>query len=161
TRLHLLEELREPPRPAGRPRLAQPADLETCLAWWAAFEVDAAEQAGRPAVAPLEPQDADLMQTRFDRGGVLLWEDDEGRVVHLTAANRPAYGVVRVGPVYTPADQRGRGYGSAGVAAVAAAAQRDGHEVCLFTDQANPVSNKIYAALGFVPVVDMAHMEIV
>lgn len=30
-----------------------------------------------------------------------------------------------------------------------------------FTDQASPVSNKIHAAIGFVPVVDMAHMEIV
>ncbi|WP_300406695.1 hypothetical protein [Nocardioides sp.] len=27
--------------------------------------------------------------------------------------------------------------------------------------QASPVSNKIHAAIGFAPVVDMAHMEIV
>ncbi len=81
-------------------------------------------------------------------------------MVHLTGVNLPAYGVVRVGPVYTPPEQRGRGYASATVAAVSAAAQRDGHRVCLFTDQANPVSNRIYAALGFVPVVDTAYFKI-
>jgi predicted GNAT family acetyltransferase len=32
---------------------------------------------------------------------------------------------------------------------------------CLFTDQANPASNKIYAALGYRPVVDMAQLVIV
>jgi predicted GNAT family acetyltransferase len=31
-----------------------------------------------------------------------------------------------------------------------------GHRMCLFTDRDNPTSNKIYAALGYEPVVDMA-----
>jgi predicted GNAT family acetyltransferase len=33
-----------------------------------------------------------------------------------------------------------------------------GARVCLFTDQANPTSNKIYQAIGFRPVVDMANL---
>ena len=32
--------------------------------------------------------------------------------------------------------------------------------MCLFTDQANPTSNKIYEALGYRPVVDMAHFVV-
>ena len=32
--------------------------------------------------------------------------------------------------------------------------------MCLFTDQANPTSNKIYTALGYQPVVDMANLII-
>ena len=36
-----------------------------------------------------------------------------------------------------------------------------GVRVCLYTDQANPTSNKIYAALGYRPVVDMANLVIV
>ena len=32
-----------------------------------------------------------------------------------------------------------------------------GAEVCLYTDQANPTSNKIYAAIGYVPVVDQGN----
>jgi predicted GNAT family acetyltransferase len=35
-----------------------------------------------------------------------------------------------------------------------------GARVCLFTDQANPTSNKIYEALGFRRVVDMANLVI-
>lgn len=160
TRLHVLRTLREPAPVPGGLRRATPADLDICLAWWEAFEVDAAAQAGRCADAPLEPQDGETMLARIGRGQVVVWEDEHGEVVHLTGLNPPSYGVVRVGPVYTPTEQRGRGYASATVAAVSAAAQRDGHEVCLFTDQANPVSNKIYAALGFEPVVDMANVAI-
>jgi predicted GNAT family acetyltransferase len=35
-----------------------------------------------------------------------------------------------------------------------------GTRVCLFTDQANPTSNKIYAAIGYERVVDMANLVI-
>ena len=35
-----------------------------------------------------------------------------------------------------------------------------GHRACLFTDQDNPTSNKIYAEVGYRPVVDMANLVI-
>jgi heme/copper-type cytochrome/quinol oxidase subunit 1 len=35
-----------------------------------------------------------------------------------------------------------------------------GARVCLYTDQANPTSNRIYAALGYRPVVDMANLTL-
>jgi len=38
--------------------------------------------------------------------------------------------------------------------------QAGGARVCLFTDQANPTSNKIYTALGYHPVADMANLVI-
>ncbi|NUU20167.1 MAG: GNAT family N-acetyltransferase, partial [Streptomycetaceae bacterium] len=64
-------------------------------------------------------------------------------------------GVARIGPVYTPPEHRGRGYGSAATAARAAAALADGaDEVVLFTDVANPTSNSIYRKLGYTPVED-------
>ena len=33
-----------------------------------------------------------------------------------------------------------------------------GVRCCLFTDQANPTSNRIYEALGYRPVVDMVNL---
>jgi len=39
--------------------------------------------------------------------------------------------------------------------------QAEGARVCLFTDQANPTSTKIYAALGYQPVADMANLVII
>jgi predicted GNAT family acetyltransferase len=47
------------------------------------------------------------------------------------------------------------------VAALSAGALGEGAVPVLFTDQANPTSNKIYAALGYRPVVDMANLVVV
>ncbi len=69
--------------------------------------------------------------------------------MHLTGVNPPSYGVARVGPVYTPKSHRGRGYASAAVAEVSQRILDEGGRACLFTDQANPTSNKIYEALGY------------
>ena len=82
---------------------------------------------------------------------------DDGPV-HLTGHNLPAYGVARVGPVYTPREHRGRGYASAAVADVSGRLREAGSRVCLFTDQANPTSNRIYEAIGYRRVVDMANL---
>lgn len=60
-------------------------------------------------------------------------------------------------PVYTPAERRGHGYASAAVAQVSRRLLAEGARVCLFTDRANPVSNHVYAELGFTAVTDMAN----
>jgi predicted GNAT family acetyltransferase len=38
--------------------------------------------------------------------------------------------------------------------------REDGAEVCLFTDLGNATSNKIYAAIGYRPLVDMADFRV-
>ena len=63
---------------------------------------------------------------------------------------------IRVGPVYTPPELRGRGYASNLVAAASQAALDDGRRALfLFTDLANPTSNRIYQAIGYEPVRDV------
>ena len=62
--------------------------------------------------------------------------------------------------MYTPSAQRGRGWASNAVAEISRRTQAKDARVCLFTDQANPTSNKIYAALGYQPVADMANLVI-
>jgi GNAT superfamily N-acetyltransferase len=160
TRLHVLEDLVEPAPPPGRLRAAAPADADLCLSWYHGFEAAAAEQAGRPH-GPLDPHhDPDFIAAKIAGRQIWLWEDAAGEVVHLTAFNPPAFGVARIGPVFTPSDQRGRGYASAGVAGVSRMLREEGADVCLYTDQANPTSNKIYAALGYVPVVDQGNWAV-
>lgn len=161
TRLFELGDLVEPAAVPGRLRPAGRDDLAVATAWFEAFMRDADEQAGRePGTSAHEtPEEADMLR-RIDRRRIWLWEDEDGEVVHLTAANAPAFGVARVGPVYTPKAQRGRGYASAAVAAVSRQIVESGSRACLFTDQANPTSNKIYEALGYRPVVDMANLLI-
>ena len=99
------------------------------------------------------------MTERISQGRVRLWEVD-GEPVHVTGFNAPSFGVARVGPVYTPREHRGRGYASAGVAGVSRELLDRGARACLFTDQANPTSNRNYQALGYRAVVDMANFVI-
>jgi predicted GNAT family acetyltransferase len=99
------------------------------------------------------------MLVRVRDGRVFLWDVD-GERVHVTAANPPAYGAARIGPVYTPAEHRGHGYAGAAVAQVSQRLLDEGARPCLFTDQANPVSNRLYQRLGYEPVVDMADLVI-
>jgi GNAT superfamily N-acetyltransferase len=160
-RLFELGELVEPPLPAGRLRAATVADAALSLEWFRVFEDAAMEQAGRsPRPHGGEHFDSEDIAHRIAEQRIWLWEDEAGDVVHLTAFNAPAYGVSRIGPVYTPAEHRGRGYASAAVAGVSHLLRDQGVRVCLFTDQANPTSNKIYEAIGYRPVVDMANHAI-
>lgn len=160
-RLFELRRLVEPATPPGRLRVATPEDAGLCLEWYQAFEAAASEQAGRPhRVGAGEHFDRTFVDDRIAAGLVRLWEAPSGDVVHLTAANASAFGVSRVGPVYTPAEHRGLGYASAAVAEVSRQILDAGSRPCLFTDQANPTSNRIYQALGYEPVVDMANYEV-
>jgi hypothetical protein len=159
TRLHELAELVPPAPVPGRLVVATEDDIALATAWFEAFMGDADEQAGRPRGSSAhEAPDRDDMLRRLRAGTLWFWVDPAGARVHLTGANPPSFGVARVGPVYTPPEQRGRGWASAGVAEVSRRLQEQGVRVCLYTDQANPTSNKIYAALGYRPVVDMANL---
>lgn len=160
TRLHELGELDLPPAPDGRLRPAAQEDAELCLAWFDAFAVDAAEQAGRDGRHAMVDFTLDEIRVRIDEGLLWLWEDATGTPVHLTGANVPANGVTRIGPVYTPREHRGRGYAGRTVADVSARYLADGVRCCLFTDQANPVSNRVYERIGYRPVVDMVNLVV-
>jgi len=159
TRLFELGDLVEPTPVAGRLRPAFVEELDLIASWYDAFMADADEQAGRePGQSPHEALDAEELTRRIEGGRIFVWEDESGEPVHVTAASPPAYGVSRIGPVYTPKEHRGRGIASAAVAAVSKLLRDSGERVCLFTDQANPTSNKIYEAIGYRPVVDMANL---
>ncbi len=162
TRLHELGELSRPVPVPGGLLAATEADVELVMEWFAAFMGDADEQAGRPrgASAHESPDRAEMLR-KLRAGGLWFWVDGTGERVHLTGANPPSFGVARLGPVYTPPAQRGRGWASNAVAEVSHWIHAEGARACLFTDQANPTSNKIYTALGYRPVVDMANLAIV
>jgi predicted GNAT family acetyltransferase len=71
-------------------------------------------------------------------------------------------GVPRIGPVYTPPEHRNRGYASSVVAALSRRLFDEGaREVVLFTDLANPTSNKIYADVGYRRVADWEQLSLV
>jgi FR47-like protein len=162
TRLHELGELIPPASVPGELVAATEEHAELVLEWFAAFADDADEQAGRArGTSAHEVPDRAGILRRIRSHDVWLWIDPTGQPVHLTAANPPSFGVARIGPVYTPPGQRGRGWASNAVAEVSRQIQAQGARACLYTDLANQTSNKIYAVLGYRPLVDMANLVIV
>src|SRR3954470_6468417 len=160
TRLFELGELKEPAEVPGVLRQATLDEQEVVTRWYLAFMTDADEQAGRaPGQSPHESPEPDEMRRRIETGQIFVWELD-GAPVHVTAATTPAFGVSRIGPVYTPKDQRRHGYASRAVYEVSKLLRDSGTRACLFTDQANPTSNKIYEALGYQRLVDMANLRV-
>ncbi|MGI9005243.1 MAG: GNAT family N-acetyltransferase [Streptosporangiaceae bacterium] len=143
-RLYRLGELRWPePRPAGSPRVAGQPDTEAVREIYAAFAEETGQD-GAPGVA----------QDRLAAGQLMLWEV-AGEPAALAGTSEVIAGTARGGPVYTPPELRGCGYGGAVTAAVSELARRGGAEsVILFTDLANPTSNALYARLGYRPVED-------
>jgi len=151
-RIFRLERVVPPARPAeGSWRLAEPRDRELVADWLHRF----AEEA-----TPNQPVPADGL-TIADRWiarqyrTLYLWEVGD-RVVSLVGAGGVTPNGMRIGPVYTPPDERGRGYASS-LTAAASQDQLDAGRrfVFLFTDLSNPTSNKIYQAIGYEPVRDV------
>lgn len=142
--MHSLQTVTDPPRPGpGRLVLATPSDREVGVRWWNEF----VEESGVIDAGP--DSRAALVDARIARDQLWLWED-EGVPVSMVGINPAVAGVVRIGPVYTPVDARRRGYASSAVAAASRHALDAGAHTCmLFTDLANPTSNKIYADVGY------------
>lgn len=153
-RLYRLGGLQSPTGVVGAARLADDADTALLIDWQCAFAGEAFGHEPDAAAAR-----AALGTAAANGDPHLLWTVN-GVPVSLAGVRRPAAGVSRVGPVYTPPSQRGHGYGSAVTAAACRwAAGAGAGDVVLFTDLANPVSNSIYQRLGFEPVTDTVHLS--
>ncbi|WP_181310414.1 GNAT family N-acetyltransferase [Nocardioides campestrisoli] len=160
-RLFELGTLVPPERvPPGGLRPARPEEAGLCLRWFEEFAAAADEQSGRPAGShPDSGEDLASLGRRIEARLIHLWEVD-GEPVHLTAVTAPALGVARIGPVFTPRAHRGRGYAAAAVAQISQQVLDRGARPCLYTDQANPVSNALYERLGYEPVVDTVNLRV-
>jgi GNAT superfamily N-acetyltransferase len=153
-RLHRLTRVRPPSGVSGRLRQADADDLPLIARWLTAFHSEALQ-------LELEPVEARKLAEGWLGAGfrtAYLWED-AGRATCLVAAGSPTPHGIRIGPVYTPPELRGRGYASACTAAVSQLELDAGRRFCcLYTDLANPTANHIYAAIGYRPVADVTDL---
>ena len=130
----------------GAPRVATGTDAPLLAGWYAAFAREVHDMAAEDHAATVRDE--------LGYGGILIWQAG-GRPVSMGGITRQVAGMVRIGPVYTPPELRGRGYASAVTAELSLRAREAGAaEVLLYTDLANPVSNSIYQRIGFVAVED-------
>jgi predicted GNAT family acetyltransferase len=152
-RLYRLGTL-EPPTVPGAARPATTDDVPLLVAWRRQFEIEAFGEEREHGRA-----EATLRGSMTMGNGNLLWEVD-GQVVAYAAVGLPTDGMSRIGPVYTPPERRGRGYGSAITAAAARWALDAGAKsVILYADVANPISTGIYQRIGFRPVYDQTELR--
>lgn len=144
-RVFELRQVQPPSNVPGAMRPAGDADLELVLSWFRDFQVEA-------NVNDPPPQVEHILR-RIQERGIYLWDD--GGPVSLAGKGRQTAHGVSIGPVFTPVALRGRGYASACVAALSQLILDEGWAFCtLFTDLANPTSNKIYQQVGYRPVCD-------
>ena len=149
-RLYRLEALSPPSHVAGRARRADADDTGLMHKWYEAFNRDA----GGIIVDVRQDVEAAL---RWN--GCWLWMDAEDAVVSLATRRPVVAGSARIGPVYTPTNQRKHGYGSAVTAAATLDILSDGGVPVLFADLANPTANAIYSRLGYLPVEDRLQVD--
>jgi predicted GNAT family acetyltransferase len=152
-RLFRLDAVIDPPKPEGGVRAARTDDEDAAVAWFSAFVTETGVTPGRDHRREV--------QARIRDGRLWFWEVD-GRPATFLGTSVSVAGVSRIGPVYTPPEQRGRGYARALVATVSRARLEAGDTAtCLFTDLANPVSNAIYQQVGYRAVGDFAQLTLV
>lgn len=149
-RIYALERVMPVRGVLGRMRRATEADRPLLLDWMRGFCREALHD-------PAERDAEHLVSSRLagnDDAVFYLWEDAEP--VSAASINGPTPRGIKIGPVYTPPPARGHGYASAVVAALSQLQLDLGRRWCfLFTDLANPTSNHIYQAVGYLPVCDV------
>lgn len=141
--VYRLSSLIAPAGVAGSGRSGDAGDVPRVANWLAAFHDEAEPQ------APVPEDWVEAAGRRVRAGHLRLWEEGQ-EVKAMAGFSRPAAGVARVGPVYTPPGHRRRGFGAAVAADATRAALAGGADhVMLYADLANPTSNSIYRAIGY------------
>lgn len=137
-------------RAPGEPRAAAPADRALLLGWLRAFADES-----MPDPEAFRHMEHNL-EDRFGSEGTGFWFwEDGGEPVSLAGFSGPTPTGIRIGPVYTPHEHRRRGYATTLVADLSAWLLEQGHHACfLYTDLANPTSNRIYVDIGYERVCD-------
>lgn len=145
--VHRLDRVIAPPRPAaGSMRFADERDVDLVARWITALRIDIGE------AMPGDPRE--IAARRIAGREIVFWHDG-GAPVSMAGAYAPTPNGIRVVLVYTPPQQRKRGYASSLVAALSQHLLDSGRKFCfLYTDLANPTANKIYREVGYERISD-------
>ncbi len=131
-----------PPPEQGRLRQASGADLPLVGRWRYNFNMEIFQTG----------DEAEMMgdaQKRVQAGDVFVWETG-GQPVSVAMKNRPTRRSICVSQVYTPPEQRGKGYATACVSELSRQLLQSGWEFCtLFVNVANLPAYHAYQRIGY------------
>lgn len=146
---HGVYELREVlPVPAapGSARPVTPEDRDQVIPWIISFAEEALPE-DNETERQIRFVESRLAST--DDAGLWFWEDG-GRPVSVSGYGGATPNGMRIGPVYTPPELRGRGYATTLVAEQSRWLLDTGRTLCfLYADLENPTSNALYRRIGY------------
>jgi predicted GNAT family acetyltransferase len=149
--LYKLDRVNEIESAPGALRWATQDDRQLIQNWFREFAVEALYKDKAD-----EAEIARTIERRVAQQTLALWEADDEVVALAGLQGRTPHGI-RIGPVYTPVRHRGRGYATSLVATLSNHALGTGRRFCmLYTDLANPTSNRIYERIGYELVCESA-----
>lgn len=145
TRIYAATRMNIPTGVPGVMRGATAPEQPLLAAWAEAFARETSVSGPSPAL---------MVQTAMDEGRLYVWEDAD-RAVAMTVRGQTIPSGARINCVYTPPENRKRGYASALVANLCQQLLDSGMKmVTLNADVTNPTSNNVYLKIGFARVGD-------
>jgi uncharacterized protein len=143
--LHLFEMRQAPPPPSSGQAHLRPAgqpDLALIARWCYDFFLEVFKSADKDETTRMAEQ-------HIQSGEVFVWEDN-GQVVSMAMKNRPTRRSIAISYVYTPPEQRGKGYATACVGELSRQLLHSGWEFCtLFVDVNNLPAYHAYQKIGY------------
>lgn len=136
----------------GSWRVASNKDAKLLIEWYKLFE----EETGIDRRSTQE-QATQRIEEFLERKEVYVWEVD-GAVVSCMKKGRPSKNGITVSFVFTPVAYRKKGYARTLVAEVTDELLLEYDFVMLYTDLANPTSNKIYREIGYEQISNPVHL---
>ena len=144
--IYELREVMHVPSATGRARPVTPEDRDRVIAWMLAF-ADEVLPEDTERERQIRLVEARLQAT--DDSGLWFWEE-EGAPVSVSGYGGSTPNGIRIGPVYTPPEHRGRGFATSLVAEQSRWLIGTGRSLCfLYTDLDNPTSNALYRRIGY------------
>ena len=138
----------------GHWRLARNEDCPLIEKWFSLFEEDTHLPKSPPEVVK------ERVASFIAGKEIFLWEN-EGKVVSMMKKARPTKNSVTVSLVFTPKEERKKGYARTMVMHGSEELLKDYQFCVLYTDMLNPTSNKIYQEIGYKKIADSVHIGFV
>ena len=151
-----LRKLNQVTLPKGYFREATEKDLDLIIDWHIKFVKEALNE-------DMVVEDfIEKLVTRIRNGAIYIFEDENHIPVSMAAFTKQLKKGISVSLVYSDARKRGMGYGVAVVYNLSKLYLERGNEFCsLFVDKRNPVSNGVYAKIGYKIIEDNFDYRIV
>jgi len=152
-RIYKIDEVIPPRATSGSIRPTEKNDRRLMMDWLERFYREVGQESPDPA--RVRRQVDRYLGVDLKSRGLMIWEKN-GIPVSMAGYTGPTPNGIRIGAVYTPPEQRKKGYASAVTAGLSQQLLEMGYKFCfLFTDLLNPTSNHIYQQIGYKPVCDV------